>query len=125
MLHSISLFEADIFNMWNPSLASLFFVFVFTPVLFLKNSPSILYEQKTSGCTMANHVILDHIYPNKFRSSIVPLWLPNGLRIIHLDPYNNTKSLGAIFEFPRFPCRTQRSAVDNSLPSLSCVCLYR
>lgn len=48
MLHSISLLEAEIFNMWNPSVASLFFVFVFTPVLFLKNSPSILYEQKTT-----------------------------------------------------------------------------
>lgn len=97
----MSRFKLDIFN--KPSLVfSLFFVI---PVQFQRKIAPVFEQAKTSGCTVANHVISERIYPNKAWSNTGPLWLPNGLCIIRLDPYNNTGSLGAILRFPRFPCR--------------------
>lgn len=79
--------------------------FFFMPVQFQRKTAPLFEQAKTSGCTLANHVISERIYLNKAWSNTIPLWLPNGFCIIHLDPYNNTGSLGAIFRFPRFPCR--------------------
>lgn len=79
--------------------------FFFIPVQFQRKIAPVFEQAKTSGCTVANHVISERIYPNKAWSNTGPLWLPNGLCIIRLDPYNNTGSLGAILRFPRFPCR--------------------
>lgn len=89
--------------------------FFFDPALFQRKTAPVFEHAKTSGCTLANHVILRRIYPNKARSNTIPLWLPNGLGIIHLDPYNNTGSLWAIFRFPRFPCRIQHLVVESRL----------
>lgn len=79
--------------------------FFFIPVQFQRKTDPLFEQAKTSGCTLANHVISERIYPNKAWSNTIPLWLLNGFCIIHLDPYNNTGRLGAIFRFPRFPCR--------------------
>ncbi len=80
-------------------------LFFFISVQFQRKTAPVFEQAKTSGCTLANHVISECIYPNKAGSNTIPLWLPDGFCIIHLDPYNNTGSLGAIFRFPRFPCR--------------------
>lgn len=83
----------------------LFHSCLFSFFFFLGKTAPVFEQAKTSGCTLANHVISERIYPNKAQSNTIPLWLPNGFCIIHLDPYNNSGSLGAIFRFPRFACR--------------------
>lgn len=101
---NISLIKVDIFNSFQQEIVFFYFSF-FIPVQFQRKTAPVFEQAKTSGCTLANHVISERIYPNKAWSNTIPLWLPNGFCIIHLDPYNNTGSLGAIFRFPRFPCR--------------------
>lgn len=88
---------------------------------FQRKTAPVFEQEKTSGCTLANHVISERIYPNKARSNTIPLWLPDGFCIIHLDPYNNTGSLGAIFRFPRFP-RRDATLSGLAAPLTQCRC---
>ena len=62
-----------------------------------RKTASVFEQAKTSGCTLASHVILERFYPNKARSNTIPLWLPNGLGIIL------TITLGASGLFSDFP----------------------
>lgn len=75
---------------WTFSTCGDLVFFFFIPVQFQRKTASVFEQAKTSGCTLANHVISERIYPNKGRSNTIPLWLLNGFCIIHLDPYNNT-----------------------------------
>lgn len=86
---------------------SVFFFFI--PMPFQRKTVPVFEQAKTSGCTLANHVISGRIYPNKARSNTIPLWLPNGFCIIHLDPYNNTGSLGGYFQISQISLQEYNS----------------
>lgn len=103
-LLSMSFGKVEFFNIWKQSLFFSPFSF-FISSQFQRKTVPLFEKAKTSGCTLANLVISERIYPNWAWSNTIPLWLLNGFCIIHLNPYNNTGSLGTIFRFTKFPCR--------------------
>lgn len=98
----MTLFKVDIFNMWKPSLV--FLPFFHSWVVSKKNSPSV-WTSENKWLYFGKPRNLWTYLSKQSLFQAVPLRLPNGFCIIHLDPYNNTGSLEAIFRFPRFPCR--------------------